>query len=58
MSYSLLINSYAVERITLGCGLRQGDLISPYSFILCAETLTKLIGHEKVRNGLHGVKIN
>ena len=38
-------------------GLRQGDLLSPYLFILCAKGLSTLIKDAKMKSGLHGVKI-
>ena len=57
VSYSVLINGVAFENITPTHGIRQGDLLSPSFFLLCAEGLTTLI-HEVARNqNLTGILI-
>ncbi|MCH88928.1 RNA-directed DNA polymerase (Reverse transcriptase) [Trifolium medium] len=57
VNYSALVNFEKVGHIQPGRGLRQGDPLSPYLFILVAEGLTSLI-HKTVASGeLHGVKI-
>ncbi|GAU29262.1 hypothetical protein TSUD_392120 [Trifolium subterraneum] len=57
VNYSVLMNSDRVGPILPGRGLRQGDPLSPYLFILVTECLTALI-HQSVGMGdLHGVRI-
>jgi hypothetical protein len=57
VSYQILINGHPSKPFTPERGLRQGDPISPYLFILCANVLSGLI-HKDVRlKGIHGIKI-
>ena len=55
--YSVLREGKVIGPIIPCRGLRQGDLLSPYLFIICAEGLSSLIRRQE-RNGLlYGVKI-
>ena len=57
VSYSILINGEPKGRIIPSRGLRQGDPLSPYLFILCAEGLSSLIQAATNENFLHGVVV-
>jgi hypothetical protein len=50
-SVSILFNGGKLEPFNPSRGLRQGDPLSPYIFILCLEYLGFMI-HEKVSNGV------
>ncbi len=43
VSYSVVVNGNPVELIQPSRGIRQGDPIFPYLFILCAESLSALL---------------
>lgn len=49
ISYSLIINGETFGNITLTKGIRQGDPLSPYLFLLCVEGLSAFI-HEAAQN--------
>ncbi|KAK2450768.1 hypothetical protein QL285_009870 [Trifolium repens] len=57
VNYSVLVNYEKVGPIHPGRGLRQGDPLSPYLFILVTEGLSSLIKHSVENGDLHGVKI-
>ncbi|KAK2449324.1 hypothetical protein QL285_008530 [Trifolium repens] len=57
VNYSVLVNFEKVGPIFPGRGLRQGDPLSPYLFILVTEGLTALIKKSVASGNLHGVKI-
>ena len=58
VSYSILVNGEPHCYIKPSRGLRQGDPISPYLFLLCAEGLHSLIQKEKIAGTLQGVSIS
>jgi len=57
VDYSVLVNGTQVGPIIPGWGLRQGDPLSPYLFIICAEGLSSLIRDAETRDILTGTKV-
>ena len=57
ISYSVLINGVAHGCIVPTRGLHQGDSLSPYLFLLCAEGLSTLINETARNQALHGISI-
>jgi hypothetical protein len=55
VTYSVIVNGSPVGRITPSRGIRQGDPLSPYLFILCAEVLSTMLQNEEVSGHLKGV---
>jgi hypothetical protein len=47
--YSIVVNGRPVGNIVPTRGLRQGDPLSPYLFILCAEALSSMIHKQKAK---------
>lgn len=57
VSYQVLINGEAKGNIKPTRGLRQGDPLSPFLFILCTEVLISHIKHAESISTLTGIKI-
>ncbi|CAJ2628079.1 unnamed protein product [Trifolium pratense] len=57
VDYSVLVNNNVAGPITPSRGLRQGDPLSPYLFIICAKGLSALIRKAEARGDIHGIKI-
>ena len=55
-SYSVLINGEPRGFIAPSRGIRQGDPLSPYLFLLCAEGLSALLRKAEANNSLKGIK--
>ena len=56
-SFSVRINGKAYENIIPSRGLRQGDPLSPYLFLLCVEGFTSLLSKAEAEGRLYGVQI-
>ena len=54
---TLLLNGTKSSSITPSRGIRQGDPLSPYLFILCSEVLARLVNREANAGRIHGAKI-
>ncbi len=57
VSYSLLVNGEPHGFVKPFMGLKQGDPLSPYLFLLCAEGLHALIKQAEVQGELQVVSI-
>lgn len=57
VTYSYRVNGDFTGCVVPGRGIRQGDPISPYLFILIAEAFSSLINHVVLSNSLHGIRV-
>jgi hypothetical protein len=57
VTFSILINGVPSQIFSPQRGLRQGDPLSPYLFILCADVLSNLITVAQKQNRIKGIKI-
>lgn len=58
VQYSLLLNGGLCPSFIPSRGLRQGDLLSPYLFIIGSKILTRLVNREVSRNNLSAFKVS
>ena len=56
-SFSILVNGKVYGTIHPSRGIRQGDPLSPYLFLLCAKGFTALLDQAKSEGGIKGVSI-
>ncbi|KAK3222430.1 hypothetical protein Dsin_009455 [Dipteronia sinensis] len=56
VSYSFIINGEVCGNIIPTRGLRQGDLLSPFLFLFCAEGLSNLIQKAQARGDISGFR--
>ena len=57
VSYSILINGEPTRVIHPSRGIRQGDPLSPYLFLLCTEGLHSLLHQAETSGQIRGVSI-
>ena len=57
VTYSVLVNGEPKGNIIPTCGIRQGDPLSPYLFLLCSEVCNGLLEHAVERNHIEGVSL-
>lgn len=58
VSYSVLLNECPQEAFKPSRGLRQGDHLSSYLFLLCTEGFSAFLDKEEYRSNLVGFQIN
>uniref|UniRef100_A0A803PB82 Reverse transcriptase domain-containing protein n=1 Tax=Cannabis sativa TaxID=3483 RepID=A0A803PB82_CANSA len=58
VSFSILLNGAPLAPFNPNRGLRQGDPLSPFIFILCSEVLSKLIGKAEADKKLKGIRVS
>ncbi|KAL1217921.1 putative mitochondrial protein [Cardamine amara subsp. amara] len=56
VTYSVLVNDNSHGFIKLERGIEQGDPLSPFLFILCAEALVNILNKAEGRGSLNGVR--
>jgi hypothetical protein len=57
VSYRFRINGELINTVLPGRGLRQGDPISPYLFLLCAEGFLAMLNKAEAEGLLNGIKL-
>jgi hypothetical protein len=57
VKYQIRFNGRETDQFVPSRGLRQGDPLSPYLFLLCSEGLKSLLKHEEEARNLIGVKV-
>jgi hypothetical protein len=57
VSYSIRFNSQMTDSFVPIRGIRQGDPLSPYLFLLCVEGLSSCLKHVEEIGGIEGIKV-
>ncbi|XP_031095051.1 uncharacterized protein LOC115999336 [Ipomoea triloba] len=57
VNYNFLVNGVSSGWVVPSRGLRQGDPLSPYLFIICAEGLSLLLQKAQEEGSIHGCRV-
>jgi hypothetical protein len=57
VSYSILVNGHPTPLFKPHMGIRQGDPLSPFLFILCVDVFSRMITNKQDQNLLNGIAI-
>lgn len=57
VTYTVLLNGQTYGRIIHERGIRQGDPLSPFVFILCAEALVHVMNIAELEGNIMGMKL-
>ncbi|KAL3826043.1 hypothetical protein ACJIZ3_022072 [Penstemon smallii] len=57
VTYSFVLNGGSFGFLTPKRGIRQGDPLSPYLFLFCAEVLSALIRREELKGNIAGLAV-
>jgi hypothetical protein len=57
INFTLLLNGCKSGSFSPSRGVRQGDPLSPYLYILCSEILARMINREVAAGSIKGVKV-
>lgn len=57
VTYTVLLNGQPYGRITPERGIRQGDPLSPFIFILCAEALVHVMNRAELEGNITGMRL-
>ncbi|KAK1650518.1 hypothetical protein QYE76_068323 [Lolium multiflorum] len=57
VKYRFKLNGSLTEEVTLSRGIRQGDPISPYPFLICGEAFSCLLNAAEADGRLTGVRV-
>ena len=58
VTFSVRVNGFISEKFSVSWGLRQGDPLSPYLFLLCIQGFSSLLHAEAAFANLHGIQIS
>lgn len=56
VSYAVLVNGYPSKVFNPSRGLRQGDPLSPFLFILCAQGFSSMLKRAERQGKMKGIK--